>query len=176
LTCLFCDDILTDLPEVNVSKKTLGVHDSLSGGNMGHLEFIQNKAITWINRMMNGHLPHHTAWIAYKQQLWPGLRYGLGTMINDIKPANKLLDKEDYRTLNILGVVRTVRRGLRKLHTMFGGFGLFNLAMEQLISRINMFFQHYHTPSNISKKLDLSLHYLQLQTDTPHNPLTLDYK
>jgi hypothetical protein len=30
--------------EVNVSKKTLGVHDSPSGGNMGHLEFIQNKA------------------------------------------------------------------------------------------------------------------------------------
>ncbi len=76
--------------------------------------------------MMNGHLPHHMAWIAYKQQLWPGLRYGLGTMTNDIEPANKLLDKEDYRTLNILGMVRTVHRNLRKLHTMFGGFGLFD--------------------------------------------------
>jgi hypothetical protein len=94
----------------------------------------------------------------------------------DIEPANKLLDKEGCRTLNILGVVRTVHRSLRKLHTMFGGFGLFNLATEQLISRINMFFQHYHTPSNISKKLDMSLCYLQLQTGTPHNPLTLVYK
>jgi hypothetical protein len=53
--------------EVNVSKKTLGVHHSLSGGNIGQLEFIQNKAITWINRMTNGHLPHHMAWIPYKQ-------------------------------------------------------------------------------------------------------------
>ena len=97
-------------------------------------------------------------------------------MTNNIEPANKLLDKEDYIMLNILGVVRTVHCGLWKIHTTFGGFGLFNLATEQLISRINMFFQHYHTPSNISKKLDMSLHYIQLQTGTPHNPLTLDYE
>jgi hypothetical protein len=48
--------------------------------------------------------------------------------------------------------------------------------MEQFISRINTFFQHYHMPSNISKKLDMSLRYLQLQIGSPHNPLTLDYK
>ncbi len=162
--------------EVDMSKKTLGVHDSLSGKIAGHLDFIKDKATTWINHMMNGHLPHHMAWVAYKHQLWPGLRYGLGTMTNDVEAADNLLDKEDYRMLNILGVVRTVYHGLRKLHTTFGDFGLSNLAAEQLISRINTLFQHYHTPSNISKKLDMSLRYLQLQIGTPHNPLTLDYK
>jgi hypothetical protein len=126
--------------EVNVSKKTLGIHDSPSGGNAGHLDFIKDKATTWINRTTNGHLPHHMAWVAYKHQLWPGLRHGLDTMPNDIEAADILLDKEDYRMLNILGVVRTVHCGLRKLHTTFGGFGLFNLATEQLISRIITFF------------------------------------
>ncbi len=115
------------------------------------------------------------AWVAYKHQLWPGLRYSLGTMTNDIEAADKLLDKEDCRTLNILGVVRTVHHGLQKLHMAFGGFRLFNLATKQLISRINTFFQHYHMPSNISKKLDMSLRYLQLQIGTPHNLLTLYY-
>jgi hypothetical protein len=73
--------------EVKASKKTLGVNDSPSGGNQGHLEFIQNKATTWINHMSNGHLPHHMAWTAYRHQLWPGLRYSLGTMTNDITTA-----------------------------------------------------------------------------------------
>jgi hypothetical protein len=77
--------------------------------------------------------------------------------------------------LNLLGVVRTVICGLRKIHTIFGGFGLYSLAIEQLISRINTLFKHYHTLSNISKKLDMSLWYLQLQLGTPHNPFTLDY-
>jgi hypothetical protein len=35
------------------------------------------------------------AWVAYKHQLWPGLRYGLGTMTNDITPAKKLLNNVD---------------------------------------------------------------------------------
>jgi hypothetical protein len=125
--------------------------------------------------MKNGHLPSHVAWIAYKHQLWPSLRYGLGTMTNDMEAAEKLLNKTDYRTLNILGIFRNVTTGLQKLHTTFGGFGLFSLPTEQLISRVNMLFQHYHVSTNLSRKLDASLRYLQLQLGTPQNPLTQDF-
>ena len=52
------------------------------------------------------------AWIAYRLQLWPGLRYGLGTMTNDIEEAISVNSKTDYRMLNILGVARTVTVGL----------------------------------------------------------------
>ena len=38
-----------------------------------------------------------------------------------------------------------------------------------------MLTQHYHTSTNVSKKLDASLRYLQLQLGTPHNPFLLDY-
>ena len=60
----------------------------------------------------------------------------------------------------ILGVARTVKRELRKLHTTFGGFGLFHLTTEQLICRLNMLLQHYHTSTALSKKLDASFKYL----------------
>ncbi len=73
--------------EVTVSKKTLGIYDSPAGGNKDHLKYIQEKASTWTSRMINGHLPHHMAWIAYKLQLWPGLCCGLGTMTNNIEAA-----------------------------------------------------------------------------------------
>ncbi len=83
--------------------------------------------------------------------------------------------KTDYRMLNILGVARTVTKGLGMLHTSFGGFGLLSVATEQLICQINMLLQHYHTSTNLSRKFDASLRYLQLQLGTPHNPITLDY-
>jgi hypothetical protein len=35
--------------------------------------------------------------------------------------------------------------------------------------------QHYHASTNLGRKLDASLRYLQLQLGTPHNPFTLDY-
>jgi hypothetical protein len=76
---------------------------------------------------------------------------------------------------NILGVARTVKRELRNLHTTFCGFGLFHLPTEQLICRINMLLQHYHTSTTLSKKLDASFRLLQLQLGTPYNPLTLPF-
>jgi hypothetical protein len=96
-------------------------------------------------------------------------------MTNDIKPTAKLLNNADYKTFSVLGIFRNVTKGLQKIHTTFGGFGLFDLSTEQLISRVNMFFQHYHVSTNLSKKLDASLGYLQLQVGTPHNPFTQDY-
>jgi hypothetical protein len=96
-------------------------------------------------------------------------------MTNNIEVADKLLNATDYKMLNILGVFRNVSTGLQKLHTTFGGFGLFSLPTKQLISRVNMLFQHYHVSTNLSRKLDASLWYLQLQLGTPQNPLTLDF-
>jgi hypothetical protein len=58
----------------------------------------------------------------------------------------------------MVGVAGSVTKGLRCLHTTFGGFGLFNL-----------------TSTNLSRKLDASLRYLQLQLSTSYNPLLLDY-
>jgi hypothetical protein len=86
-----------------------------------------------------------------------------------------LLDEVNYKALNILGILQNVTKGLRKIHTTFGGFGLFYLATEQLISRVDMFFQHYHVSTTLSKKLDASLAYLKLQVGTPQNPFTQDY-
>ncbi len=125
--------------------------------------------------MTNGHLPNHTAWIAYKHQLWPGVRYGLGTMTNDLEVVDSLLHNEEYRISYVLGVVHSITKGLHHLHKTFGGFGLINLPVEQLIRRVNMLMQHYHTSTNLSRKLDASLRYLQLQLGMPHNPILLHY-
>ena len=95
-------------------------------------------------------------------------------MTNDLASAEGLLNKVDYRTLNILGILRNIPTGLWKLHRTFGGFGLFNLPTEQLISRVNMLLQHYQVPTNLSKKLSASLKYLQLQIGTTGNPIVLD--
>jgi hypothetical protein len=89
--------------------------------------------------------------------------------------ADSLLHNEEYRILNVLGMVRSITKGLRRLHMTFGGFGLFNLPVKQLICQVNMLMQHYHTSTYLSRKLDASLRFLQLQLGTLHNPLLLDY-
>jgi hypothetical protein len=81
-------------------------------------------------------------------------------------------DNDLEATETILGVACMFsKRELRKLHTTFGGFGLFNLPTEQLICRINILLQYYHMSTALSRKLDAFLRYLQLQLGTLHNPL-----
>ena len=82
--------------QVTSSKKTLGIHDSPSGGNSTHLAFIKEKVSVWVSRMTNGHLPSHMAWVAYRHHLWPGVQYGLGTITNDLEVTDNLLHKEDH--------------------------------------------------------------------------------
>jgi hypothetical protein len=87
-------------------------------------------------------------------------------MTNNLEAIEAIFDKADYDMMPILGVARTVKRELRMLHTTFDGFGLFHLPTEQLICRINMLLQHYHTSTALSKKLDTSFRFLQLQLST----------
>ncbi len=98
--------------EILTAKKTLGIYYALSGGNQGHLEYIHGKLTTWITRMQNGHIPAHMAWIVYKLQLWPGLRFGLDTMTNDLEAAEMIFDKADYDVMPLLGIARTVKKEL----------------------------------------------------------------
>ncbi len=73
-------------------------------------------------------------------------------MRNDIKLVAKLLDDIDHKTLKNLGILQNITKGLRKLHTTFGGFCMFDLKKKQLISHVNKFFQHHHVSTNMSKK------------------------
>merc|ERR1712086_1075303 len=77
--------------------------------------------------------------------------------------------------LNIRGIASTVKKGWRHIHSIFGRFGLFGLATKQLIERLNLLLQHYNTGSSLSKKLDVSIRYLQLQLGTNICPLDLPY-
>ena len=90
------------------SRKALGMEDCPVGGSAVRLETVKSKVGGWINRMKNDHLPAKWVWVTYKFQLWPSIRYDIGTMTNDMEEAEELLDDHDFSLLNILGVARTV--------------------------------------------------------------------
>ena len=121
----------------------MGVFDSPEGGNKKQSKKISEKVTTWTQRMKNGQLPSFLGWIAYRHKLWPSVRYGIGVMTNDIEEIDELLDKQDHETMNCLGIASSILKGWRKLHSTFGGVGLFNLVTEQLIERLNLLQQHY---------------------------------
>lgn len=116
--------------------------------------------------------------MSYYQQLWPGLRYGLGTLSNSFSAAEDCLCKFDYLLLPpYIGIDRNIKRECRTLHSAFGGLGLLSLVpIEQFICRTTILLQHYNTSSIIGNKLTCSIHLLQLQISTNSNPLCLSHR
>ena len=82
-------------PNIDESKKTLGVWDCPAGGNEEQLKYINKKMENLIHHMRNRHLPPHMGWKAYRLQLWLRVRYGIGTMTNDVEEAEEALGKMD---------------------------------------------------------------------------------
>jgi hypothetical protein len=157
------------------AEKTLGVWTSPCGGHAAHLLVMQDKANGWLRSILNGHLPASHTWASYLHQLLPRLQYALGTLTNDLASAEQCLQSMEFKLLPHLGVNRHIKRGWRRTHQTFGGIGLLNLPIEQFICRINLFMQHYDTPSSLGHKLSASLHWLQLQIGCTGSPFLLPY-
>jgi hypothetical protein len=166
---------ITQLP-VTEGKKMLGVWSSPTGSDEKHLqEVILGKTSKWVGRLKNAQLPVHLAWKAYRYQLWPSIRYGLGTLATPRTDIEGLLHKLEFAMLSHLGVNQHVKMEWRRLPQEFGGIGLYNLAVEQFIAWMEILLQHYGAGFTTSKKLRASLEALQLEIGCAGNPLSKEY-
>jgi hypothetical protein len=163
--------------DVHHCEKTLGVWSSPSGEEGSQLEKIAERVEKWTCRTANGHLPAKFAWVSYKLKLWPGLRYGLATLVlaTPFRTAASLLDSFHFRMLPFLGINRNIKREWCTLPRAFGGIGLFSFPVEQTICCLNMLLQHYGVPSTLGKKFQASIECLQLEVGVNVNPLTVSY-
>ena len=73
-------------------------------------------------------------------------------MTNDLEEVEEFLNKRERLILNILGVASTIKKGWRKLHSTFGGIGLYDFATEQMIKRLNLLLHYYRSGPSLSKK------------------------
>jgi hypothetical protein len=171
------DGSRTEITQLSVDeeKKMLGVWSSPKGSDTKHLqEIVLNKTSEWVRKLKNAHLPTNLAWKAYRHQLWPSIRYGMGTLATSIDKIEDLLHKQEFEMLSYLGVNQHVKREWRRLPREFGGIGLYDLGVEQFIIWIETLLQHYGAGFTTSKKLEASLEAMQLEIGGTGNPLHKD--
>ncbi len=126
----------------------------------------------WIDRLCVGRLPAKWTWVSYFQKLWAKLQYGLGvnfSPVSYLEKAEKLggfLCKHYRRMLPLLGVNCNIKGEWSHLPSTFCSMGLQKLLAEVVITWINLFLQHYGTPSTLGTKLDFTIQHLQLEVGT----------
>lgn len=134
------------------ASKTLGTMTSLAGSSAEQLTL----SVKWPPPGSYG-----LGGVSAPTLAWPTLWH----RHHDQRPrgCNVSLRRHGLQTAQHSGDSKTVKTGWRCIHTTFGGFGILSFPIEQLICRLNLLLQHYHTGSAISRKLDLSFRLLQLQ-------------
>ena len=164
---------------VDKSRKTLGIWTNPAGNCSRQLEAFTARLTTWTDRLCAGKLLSRWAWF---HQLWPGLDYGLGVNSSPVEDLENHEDKGGLlrrvyrRILPYLGINKKIKAGWRHLHTTFGGIGLRKLLFEGGISCLNLFLQHYDTPSTLGQKLNILLQAMQLEAGTVGCPLLTSYR
>jgi hypothetical protein len=129
--------------DVSVAEKALGVLSMVDGDNNVHLPQNITGHVKWISKMKNGHLPARLGWIAYKFNLWPGIKYGLAKLAMPLEIAQKVLQCKNFHLTSFLGVNWNVKHKWQTLHRAFGGIGLYSLPIKHTIAMINMIIHHY---------------------------------
>ena len=134
--------------------------ESAIGGSHDQLDAMQDKFRKWVMKIRNSHLQPGHSWIACRLQIWPGLRYSLGTLTNDMEDIAEHFQNTYYTLLPSLGVVRSFRKQLRTIHQTFGGVGLWHMPTEQRIARLEMLIQHYQKDTTLGKKFRAMTYWL----------------
>jgi hypothetical protein len=80
--------------EVSTAEKALEMWSNVDGNDEHIAQNITGRVRKWISKMKNGHLPARLGWVAYKFVLWPGVKYGLATLVMPMDIAQRNLQKK----------------------------------------------------------------------------------
>jgi hypothetical protein len=157
------------------SAKELGVKECVAGESQDQLQSMRDKFRKWVMKVHNSHLQPSFVWVSYRLQIWPGVRYSIGTLTNDMESIADLLQDLYYKLLPSMGIVRTFRKALRTVHQSLGGVGLWHLPAEQLAARLNLLLQHYQRDTILGAKFRAMTRWLQIEVGTNRLPFDLPY-
>jgi hypothetical protein len=178
LTIPLPDGARAEIQQTNIdeAKKMLGVWSTPSGNDTRHLEeCIIAKTRTWMEQIKNSTLPTHLVWRVYRYQLWPRLRYGLGTLATRNAATSSLLHGLEFEMVSSMGVNKHVKVEWRTIAREFRGIGHFSLPVEQFICWLEMILQHCQAGCTVSSKLRATLEALQLELGCRGNPMNKNF-
>lgn len=162
--------------EPSDGKRTLGVILAPDGNCSTQIKTSHDIAATYVGKLKHSKLSKQAKWTAVTTILEPGVLYPL-MALNSTKRDLEKIDK-------ILATVKCHALGLNEhfpraiLHGPLapGGMAIPNTITKTTATRLTYFFYHIRLNTNVGKKLDASITFLQLETGTFNQFLSTPYQ
>ncbi len=155
---------------VSVAQKTLGIWTSPDGSSKAQLDHMRSKAQEWVDRLSLGPLPRHLIWLSINSQFWPRVGYGIGCCTASFNELTEALRKPYFKLLSLCGVNRNIRADFRQLPAGFYGIGLPHPGIEATVAALNLFLQHYGSPTLLGRQLQASYEAFALELGLSNTP------
>ncbi len=116
----------------------LGIWFGPSSCGTKHIQEMCQKGHDWAARLHSRPLNHAEAWVSFSLQLYPGMAWGLFTVILSSKELYLAKKPVYLKCLPLLGVQCHIELPWRTLSESFQGIGLPNLALHSLASKLQL--------------------------------------
>ncbi len=96
------------------------------------------KGFIWADRLSSRPLPHAADWTSFTLQLYPGMVWGIATVVLSSRELFIATKPVFYKCLPFLGVQRHIELPWRTLPECFQGIGLPNFSLVSLSSKLQL--------------------------------------
>ena len=147
---------------------------------------MRDKFSQWVTKVRNSHLQPGSgyAWVAYRLQLqiWPGIRYSLGTLTNDMEDIDiaelfqvQVRDIYVSHFATLVTCCPQLSEAVAYRSSSVWRCGLWHMPTKQLIERLTMLLQHYQRESSLGREFRAMARWLQLEIGTSLSPFEVPY-
>jgi hypothetical protein len=116
----------------------IGIWFSPSSRGMKHIQEMCQKGHDWAAWLHSRPLNHTEVWVSFSLQLYPGMAWGLSTVVLSSRELYLATKPVYFKCLPLLGIQRHIELRWRTLPESFQGIGLPNLALHSLASELQL--------------------------------------
>ena len=133
------------------------------------------KSFNWADRLSSRPLPHADAWTSFTLQLYPGMVWGIATVVLSPRKLYLATKPVYYKCLPFLGVQRHIELPWRTLPECFQGIGLPNFSLVSLSSKLQLLQCIWGFKDAASMSLRMGYESFVMDIGMYGNALTLNY-
>ena len=165
LTMLNTEGKVVMIQQLPVSKgmKTLGVTLAPDGNNVDLVTALEEKANTWADLILSGHLQKEEAWRAMQSTIIRGLEYPLVATTLTEAETDKIISPIRQAVLPQCGIVRTFPRAITSAPLKHQGLAITSLYTSQYVQHIMTLLKFGGKTTVTGNLLSQSLELLKLE-------------
>ena len=116
----------------------LGVWFGPASRGTKHMNEMCKKGYSWADRLSSRPLSHSDAWTSFNLQLYPGMSWGIATVVLSPQEIYSVTKPVYYKCLPFLGVQRHIELPWRTLPECYQGIGLPNFSLISLSAKLQL--------------------------------------